>query len=96
VDTSYCVNYVTGTVSVNNVKKLNIINPVNHKILLPSHINFKELEIISSLGQKVFSLTGIQNELQIDVSILKPGLYYLRAMDDKKQAYFEKILVLNE
>jgi uncharacterized delta-60 repeat protein len=96
VDTSYCVNYVTGTVSVNNVKKLNIINPVNHKILLPSHINFKEIEIISSLGQKVFSLTGIQNELQIDVSILKPGLYYLRAMDDKKQAYFEKILVLNE
>ncbi len=96
VDTSYCVNYITGSVFVNNVKKLNIVNPVNYKINLPNHINFREIEIISSIGQKVYVFEGTQNEYQIDVSFLRSGIYYLRAIDDKNEVYFEKILILNE
>lgn len=96
VDTSNCVNYFMPIVSVNNIKKLNIINPVNHKIVLPNYIKFKELELISSLGQKVCTLKGIQIETEIDVRVLTSGIYYIRAIDDKNQAYFEKILVLNE
>lgn len=96
VDTSNCVNYFMPVVSVNNIKKLNIVNPVSHKIVLPHHIKYREIELISSIGQKVSTLRDINTQTEIDVRVLTSGIYYLRAVDDKNQVYFEKIFIQNE
>lgn len=93
VDTSNCVNYMIVIQSVNNIRKLNLTNPVKNKIELPNHISFVEVEIISSLGQKIKVYKVGNQESEIDVSDVPKGIYYLRAIDDKNQNYYEKILI---
>lgn len=92
-DTSDCVNYMIVIQSVNNVKRINLTNPVINKIELPKHINLTEIELISSLGQKIKQFKSRQIGSEIDISDLTKGIYYLRAIDDKNQYYFEKILI---
>ena len=92
-DTSDCVNYMIVIQSSNNIRKLNIANPVSHQIELPLHINFTEIELISSLGQKIKCNKANKTSSTIDVSDLPKGIYYLRARDEMNQNYFEKILI---
>jgi uncharacterized delta-60 repeat protein len=90
---SECMNYTVSIQSVYRTKSLNIQNPVSNFIRIPVQYQLSELEIYSTLGQKVYS--GNKDLSVIDVSALKSGVYYLRAKDQQNTIYSEKLMILN-
>lgn len=93
-DTSNCVFYSMPLLSVNEIKKLSISNPVKDIIELPTHIQFEELELISSAGQQIKIINSKQRKNTIDVSDLPKGIYFLKARDINRQIYHQKLLIL--
>ncbi len=73
-------------------------NPTNKYLTIsfPS-INQKEinLKIFNSSGQEVLSkqISGFKAPITIDVSQLTEGLYFVRAIADKKAIYNEKLII---
>jgi uncharacterized delta-60 repeat protein len=90
---SECMNYTVSILSVYQTKPLNIQNPVSNFIQIPIQYQLSELEIFSSLGQKVYS--GTKDLGIIDISALKSGVYYLRAKNQQNIIYAEKLMILN-
>lgn len=88
-----CIKYTVNIQSVYQTKSLNIQNPVSNFIQIPTHYQICEVEIYSSLGQKVYR--GTQDIGKIDVSALQTGVYYIRAKDQRNTIYSEKLMILN-
>ncbi len=65
-------------------------NPARDKIRLVTTGIISEIRIIDYLGRIVISRTGqAENEIEIDVSSLNPGVYIVRLVDDSKVNYLK-------
>lgn len=59
-------------------------NPTNSKITIESQIiNLKSIEIFNSLGQLIQAIPNENNQLNIDVSSLQTGTYFVKVHSDK-------------
>ncbi len=56
-------------------------NPVRSHLIVRMPKAYSSVEIFDASGRKIFSGTQSESQLEIDVSDLKPGLYFLRAGD---------------
>lgn len=70
-------------------------NPAQNNITVSyigNQINKLDINIISTLGQIVFSKTIHHNE-QIDISELPNGIYYIHAVDSKQNVSSKKLII---
>lgn len=90
---SFAEKYFTGEIAENGVV---FPNPADEKItvLYKTDRNF-EAVIFDVMGRKVLSSAtnfNTNNEFQIDVSSLRPGLYFFSLRDGKKKVWTQKLL----
>ncbi len=52
-------------------------NPTEHKIIVQSIEAINQIKIVNLLGQTELILSGNQNTLQVDISALKNGVYFI-------------------
>jgi hypothetical protein len=65
-------------------------NPANEKVTITSPGRISEINIIDNLGRIVISRTGVaENEIEMDVSFLNPGIYIVRLVDEGKVNYLK-------
>ena len=57
-------------------------NPATNKITITSKTNFKSVEILSFLGQVVFTQNNTGNATTLDVSNLTNGIYFVRIISE--------------
>jgi hypothetical protein len=69
-------------------------NPANNEfsISLDNHLQIQEIEIIDTYGRILKQVEIIKDVLTIDIHDLKSGIYFLRVLDENKNAFFEKII----
>jgi hypothetical protein len=82
-----------GTVGISNLRETMISiypNPANSVLLIQSEANIQKFEIINMLGAVVLSENSGAANLRIDVSQIKPGMYFLR-MDTGSETITKKI-----
>jgi hypothetical protein len=87
----------TSTIAVNPVllKNVNFYpNPADNFIKLSSENIISEIRIFDNTGKVVFVFdNGVENEINQDISFLKPGIYMIRAKS-KKKAHLMKLQVI--
>ena len=85
-DTKTKQNYITVTPK-SNIKKLDIAskteiypNPTSGKLRITNYeLRIEKIEIFDVLGRKVFEQSyGLKNEIDIDISHLQSGIYFLK------------------
>ncbi|WP_339917489.1 T9SS type A sorting domain-containing protein [Yeosuana marina] len=82
----------SGTLSIteNDLSKLSVYpNPTNGILNIKSKLHITKLEVYNNIGQVVLS---VFNNKAIDISILKPGLYFIRIKDGIGNSETKKII----
>lgn len=92
VDTSDCYPFLI-PVGINETKRFGIQNPVEHTLVLPSHIDLNELILYNTLGQVVFQKNNLGLAAVLDLAYLEAGVYFLWAKDQNGNQYQERILL---
>ena len=54
--------------------------------------NLRQAKVFNMLGEKVFSVQGKDNELQIDMSSLPTGVYFVIVTDEDGQKSVHKVV----
>ena len=54
--------------------------------------NLKQAEVFNMLGQQVFSIKGEGNELQIDMTALPAGVYFVNVTDEEGRRCVRKVI----
>lgn len=84
-----------------NVDVLNFNNNINYKIYpnpsknilkIETSQNIKSIEMHTILGKKVYQNNDVRNNIEIDLSLLESGVYFININDGEKR-YSEKIVV---
>lgn len=71
-------------------------NPALSEIFI-SNLNLQEtisLQIYNLIGNKEFDINSVEENKSIDVSILNPGIYFLRLYDNDKIIFVDKLIIL--
>lgn len=92
IDTSACYPFVI-PVGINLTKKISLQNPVEHTLFLPSTLEITEVEIISTLGQRIFSTNSSTTMTEISVDSIPQGVYFLKVKDISNDVFIEKIVI---
>jgi hypothetical protein len=53
-------------------------NPANHVVTLLSDVNISKVEVFSSMGQLVMAYEHNEEQMQLDISALRQGVYVVR------------------
>lgn len=80
-----CIEYSFTIVGIkvftNNISILP--NPAYDHITITAKANFHTVEIVSFLGQTLFSQSNDKNDVTLDISHLSNGVYFVRILSDK-------------
>ena len=91
------IRKVTHTVSVKNIENSNVFtlspNPTTGIFTIDGNLNrILRIEVINSIGQRVYIISEVLSNKQIDVSFLESGIYFIR-INDGKATYTQKLLI---
>lgn len=66
-------------------------NPIKDKLTVSNSANIEKIELYNLLGQKVFQSNFLTNEINVDLTHFKKGVYVLKTFSDGK-VYVNKVI----
>jgi hypothetical protein len=89
---------VEGLVGINEVSDLQISiapNPATNKVRIKGIEKARSIEILDILGHRVqfIDLNGRQTMVEVDVSSLQKGIYFVKVIGNKSKQITKKIVV---
>ncbi|MEI6346378.1 MAG: T9SS type A sorting domain-containing protein [Bacteroidota bacterium] len=90
--------FVEGLVGINEVSDLQISiapNPATNKVRIKGIEKARSIEILDILGHRVqfIDLNGRQTMVEVDVSTLQKGIYFVKVIGNKSKQITKKIVV---